>query len=238
MFVLSLGDSTYPDGALTEFTDCFQPTWGAFKDRIRPTVGNHEYSTPGAAGYFDYFGSQAGPDRRGYYSFDYAGWHFLSLNSNVDASPGSAQYTWLTQDLASSGTALCTLAYWHHPVFSSGPHGNNPQMVGVFDLLRASGGDIVLSGHDHLYERFAAQDANATPDPGGGVREFVVGTGGADLYTSGPAKANSEARIDTAHGVLQLTLGAGHYSWAFQPTGGGMPLDSGNATCRGRPPAR
>ncbi len=233
MFVLTIGDSTYPDGALTEFTDCFQPKWGAFKDRIKPAPGNHEYNTPGAAGYFSYFGSQAGPDQLGYYSFDYAGWHFISLNSNVDASPGSPQYTWLTQDLAASAGALCRIAYWHHPVFSSGPHGNNPQMVAVFGLLQSSRDDIVLSGHDHLYERFAPQDANGSPDPTAGIREFVVGTGGADLYAAGAAKPNSEVRIDTTHGILRLTLGSGHYSWAFQPAGGGMALDAGTASCHG-----
>ena len=150
-------------------------------------MGNHEYYTPGAEGYFSYFGAQAGPDRRGYYSFDHGGWHFISLNSNIDASPGSAQYQWLAADLASFGATLCTIAYWHYPVFSSGQHGNVPHMAKVFEALQAAGVDIVLSGHDHVYERFAPQNADGVADPARGIREFVVGTGGAEHYRAGGA---------------------------------------------------
>ena len=229
--VLTLGDTTYPVGAPAEFTDCFHPTWGAFKDRIRPAVGNHEYYTPGAEGYFGYFGALAGPDRRGYYSFDYGGWHFISLNSNIDASPQSAQYLWLAADLASSGAALCSIAYWHYPVFSSGPHGNIAQMRAIFDALQAAGVDVVLVGHDHIYERFAAQNGDGTANPAHGIREFVVGTGGAELFVLGPAKPNSEVRDDASHGVLRLTLGASGYRWEFRPVGGGPARDAGSDSC-------
>ena len=154
--VLTLGDNTYPVGAATEFADCFQPTWGGFKEKIRPSPGNHDYMTTDAGAYFDYFGAAAGPDRRGYYSFDAGGWHFISLNSNADAGVGSAQYAWLQADLAANSDTLCTLAYWHHPVFSSGPHGNDRRMADAFQLLHAAGAEIVLVGHDHIYERFRA----------------------------------------------------------------------------------
>jgi 3',5'-cyclic AMP phosphodiesterase CpdA len=231
LIVLTLGDNAYPDGTPTQFSDCFHPSWGRFKDRIRPSVGNHDYRTPGAAGYFDYFGDRAGPGRRGYYSFDVAGWHFISLNSNIDASVGSAQYAWLEDDLAASSTALCTLAYWHHPVFTSGPHGNNARMAGVFNLLHAAGTEIVLVGHDHVYERFAPQDAAGQSDPQRGVRSFTVGTGGARLYSFRAIRPNSEARDDTTHGVLRLALESAGYRWAFVPAGGGPRRDEGAARC-------
>ncbi len=230
--VLTLGDTTYPNGAPVEFSTCFNPTWGMFKDRIRPTVGNHEYLTPGAEGYFNYFGAAAGPtDRRGYYSFDYGGWHFISLNSNIDASPGSAQYQWLAADLTSSRTVLCTIAYWHYPVFSSGWHGNMPQMAKVFEALQAAGVELVLSGHDHSYERFAPQNVNGVADPVRGIREFVVGTGGSENYSMGTARPNSETRDNTSHGILRLTLGQSSYSWQYVPVAGSTFTDAGSDTC-------
>jgi hypothetical protein len=231
VFALTLGDTTYPVGAPTEFTDCFHPTWGAFKSRIRPAPGNHEYYTTGADGYFGYFGTLAGPDRRGYYSFDHGGWHFVSLNSNVDASPASPQYQWLASDLAASKGALCTIAYWHYPLFSSGPHGNVDQMASVYDALQKAGVDIVLVGHDHIYERFAPQTASGTADPARGIREFVVGVGGAELFKLQATRPNSEFRDDTTHGILRLTLGTQGYGWQFLPVGGGAVRDSGTGTC-------
>jgi hypothetical protein len=230
--VLTLGDNVYAKGTTAEFASCFQPTWGAFKDRIRPSPGNHEYETSGAAGYFGYFGAQAGEDRRGYYSFDYGGWHFISLDSQVDVSPESEQYLWLTQDLAQSRDSLCTIAYWHYPAFSSGAtHGSIAAMKPFFDALYTAGVEIVLSGHEHVYERFAPQTANGTADPARGVREFVVGTGGAGLYPFGPPIANSEFRNNTTSGVLRLTLGQGSYVWHFMPAGGGDAIDSGTGIC-------
>jgi hypothetical protein len=132
--------------------------------------------TSDAAGYFGYFGATAGPARRGYYSFDIGSWHFISLNSNVDAGPGSLQYAWLQADLAATANTLCTIAYWHHPVFTSGPHGDDPQMTGIWVLLHAAGVELVLAGHDHIYERFAPQDAYGNVDPERGVRAFTAGT--------------------------------------------------------------
>lgn len=227
--VLTLGDNTYPVGAPTEFANCFNLSWGRFKDRIRPSPGNHDYLTTDAGGYFGYFGAAAGPADRGYYSFDIGAWHVISLNSNVDADAGSAQFAWLQADLAAS-KAVCTLAYWHHPVFSSGPHGNSPQMAEIYRLLHAAGVEVVLVGHDHMYERFAPQDAQGQPDPVRGVRSFTVGTGGARLYSWRTLQANSEFRDNSSHGVLRMTLEADRYRWAFVPVVGAA-RDEGSAVC-------
>jgi len=230
--VLTAGDNTYDYGAPAEFANCFHPTWGAFKDRIFPTIGNHEYYTIGAEGYFDYFGAQAGPDRRGYYSFDYAGWHFISLNSILDVTPQSEQYLWLTSDLAKSKDSLCTIALWHYPAFNSGAqYGSVLAMRPFFDALYNAGVEMLFSGHDHLYERFAPQKADGTPDPARGVRQFVIGTGGHTLNPFGTPLPNSEFRYNASWGVLRLTLGQGNYSWHFVPVGGGAPIDTGTGTC-------
>ena len=229
--VLTLGDHAYDYGTHEEFAGCFDPTWGAFRDRIRPAPGNHDYYTAGAAGYYDYFGARAGPDRRGYYSFDHAGWHFIALNSMDDVDAQSAQYRWLQDDLARSN-ALCTIAYFHHPAFNSGGvYGSVTRMRAFFDLLQSSGVEIVLSGHEHIYERFAPQRADGTPDPARGLRQFVVGTGGHVLNPLGAPIANSEFRQNTRWGVLRLSLEEAGYGWQFVPVGGGALLDSGTAAC-------
>lgn len=231
--VLTLGDHAYENGTPEEFANCFHPTWGAFKDKIRPTPGNHDYYTPNGDGYFAYFGAQAGPGRRGYYSFDLGGWHFISLDSVVeDTSAASEQYRWLVADLASSRDTLCTVAFWHYPLFNSGSrYGPTVKMKPFFEALYNGGVEIILSGHDHLYERFAPQTANGVADPARGVRQFVVGTGGHSRYSFGPPMANSEVRIDDAWGVLRLNLGAGRYSWEFLPVGGGAARDVGRDNC-------
>jgi len=230
--VLTLGDHAYETGTPAEFANCFAPTWGAFKDRIRPSPGNHDYYTVGAGGYFGYFGAQAGPDRRGYYSFDYGGWHFISLNSLVDVSLQSEQYLWLTADLAKSRDSLCTIAYWHYPAFNSGAtYGSIEPMKPFFDALYTGGVEMVLSGHEHIYERFAPQKANGIADPARGVRQFVVGTGGHELNPLGSPLPNSEFRYNADWGILRLALGQGTYAWQFVPAGGGAPIDAGTGTC-------
>ena len=230
--VITAGDNTYDYGTPAEFANCFDPTWGAFKDRIYPTVGNHEYNTPGASAYFDYFGSRAGPDRRGYYSFDYAGWHIISLNSTINVGPQSAQYLWLTSDLAKSRDSLCTIALVHYPLFNSGAtYGGVAEMKPFFEALHNAGVEMVFSAHDHLYERFAPQNADGIADPVRGVRQFIVGTGGHELNTFGKPVPNSEFRYNASMGVVRLTLGQGQYSWQFVPVGGGAPIDAGTATC-------
>jgi hypothetical protein len=230
--VLTAGDNTYDRGSPEEFANCFHPTWGAFKDRIYPTIGNHEYYTPNAEGYFGYFGGRAGPDRRGYYSFDYGGWHFISLNAIADVQPQSEQYRWLAADLQRTANTLCTIALLHYPAFNSGEqYGSVKAMRPVFDALHAAGVELVLSGHEHVYERFAPQKADGTADPARGVRQFTVGTGGHTLNPFGTPLPNSEFRYNAGWGILRLTLGPASYSWRFMPVGGGAALDSGTTAC-------
>ena len=230
--VYTLGDNAYSSGTATEFSQCYDPTWGRHKARTRPSPGNHDYNTSGAAPYYAYFGSNAGPAGRGYYSFDLGDWHIISLNSEVSMSAGSAQETWLRADLAAS-TKQCTLAYWHKPRFSSGTnHGSLAAAQPLWQALYDFHAEIVLSGHEHNYERFAPQTPTGTADPANGIREFVAGTGGESHYNDeGTPLPNSEVFNGTTFGVLKLTLGAGTYSWQFIPVAGASFTDSGSGTC-------
>lgn len=228
--VLALGDNAYPDGTLEDFTDCYAPSWGAHLGRTRPTPGNHEYHTPDAAGYFGYFGALAGDPALGYYSFDLGAWHLVSLNSNISMSAGSAQEEWLRTDLAAS-SATCTLAFWHHPRFSSGFHGNSTHSADVVTALDELGADVVLTGHDHHYERSVPVDRNGAADAQGLVH-FVAGTGGTDLRTVGPTLPTTAAVIDDSWGVLRLTLADSSYTHEFLAVGGGQSFDGGSADCR------
>jgi calcineurin-like phosphoesterase family protein len=232
--VLTLGDNQYEEGSLTEYQGSFDPSWGRFKTVMFPSAGNHEYRTPGAAGYFDYFGAAAGPRDRGYYSFNVGSWHLIAINSNCGAiggcRAGSIQERWLRADLAASA-AQCTLAYWHHPRFSSGSNGGAPFMAPIWQALYESRADVVLSGHNHLYERFAPQSPSAVLDRGRGIREFVVGTGGRNLSGPSSTAANEEVRNWTTFGVLKLTLHPTRYDWQFVPQAGQSFTDSGSAAC-------
>jgi 3',5'-cyclic AMP phosphodiesterase CpdA len=230
--VLALGDLTYPVGAPAEFTNCYGPTWGKFRDRTYPTPGNHEYATPGAAGYFGYFGAAAAVGR-GYYSVQLGTWRVISLNSNLAPGAHTAQMAWLREELARH-PARCTLAYWHHPLYSSGMKGNDARMKDAWQALYEAGAEIVLSGHDHLYERFAPQDARGRRDDGRGLRQFVVGTGGAFPTPFLRTRANSEARDSNHSGVLRLVLGDDGYDWQFLQVAGGSDAagpDRGSGRC-------
>ncbi len=230
--VFTLGDNAYDSGTLDEYQSCYGPTWGSFKDRTFPSPGNHEYATLGADGYFTYFGDRAGPDRRGYYSYDLGSWHIVSLNSNIDGSPGSEQEKWLRADLTAHRGQSCIMAYWHHPVFSSSSaHGNNPWMADIWRTLEDFGADVILTGHDHGYERFSPQRADSAPSSDLGIREFVVGTGGANPYAFASPQPNSEVRIDSTFGVIRFGLKAGQYDWLFLPVDPVARTDSGHATC-------
>ena len=229
--VFTAGDNAYPNGSSADYTQCYDPSWGRHKVRTRPSPGNHDHNTSGAAGYFGYFEAQAGPAGLGYYSYDVGAWHIISLDSNIDMSAGSAQETWLRADLAAS-TKRCTIAYWHHPRFSSGTsHGSTGSTQPLWQALYDFGAEIVISGHDHEYERFAPQTADGTADAARGIREFVVGTGGAGLYSLGTPLPNSEVGNDNSHGVLKLTLSDGSYTWEFIPVAGDSFRDSGSGTC-------
>jgi acid phosphatase type 7 len=236
--VAALGDNAYEDGSATDYANCYDPTWGRAKSRTRPTPGNHDYHTAGAAGYFGYFGAAAGDPAKGYYSYELGAWHVVVLNSNctfVSCAAGSAQELWLRADLARS-TARCTLAYWHHARFSSGDHGSNAEMQPFWSDLYRSGADLVLTAHDHDYERFAPQNAAGVVDPAHGVREFVVGTGGAPLGSLGTPAPNSEVRDASTYGILRLSLRPNGYGWQFLPVAGQTFTDSGSNSCHGAPP--
>jgi hypothetical protein len=233
--VYTLGDNAYDSGTDAEFANCYNSSWGRHKARTKPSVGNHEYLTAGAAGYYNYFGAAAGEASKGYYSYDLGAWHIVALNSMCENVGGcgatSPMVTWLMLDLATNPSS-CTLAYWHHPVFSSGSeHGNNPKMIPSWDALYAAGADVVLSGHDHDYERFAPQTSSGVADPAEGIREFVVGTGGRDHRAFGTIRANSEVRNSDTNGVLKLTLHASSYEWQFVPEAGKTFIDSGSGSC-------
>lgn len=231
--VLAMGDLAYPNGSSRDFARCYRPSWGRLDGRLRPVPGNHEYRTAGAAGYFDYFGKAAGPRGKGWYSFDLGGWHVVALNSNCDVvgcGPSSAQVRWLRADLAQHPNR-CTLAYWHHPRFSSGQHGSARSAATLWSTLERAGADIVLNGHDHDYERFAPLRADGQPSTRG-IREFVVGTGGAEHRAFGATVRGSQKRISGVDAVLRLSLRDGGYGWALVGTAGaGRPLDAGTGTC-------
>ena len=228
--IFTTGDNAYPDGTPADYARNYVPTWGRHKARTRPSPGNHDYHVAGAPGYFGYFGGNAGPAGRGYYSYDLGEWHIISLNSEVDMKAGSPQEQWLRADLAAHPTD-CTLAYMHTPRFSSGDHGSSRAPEALWQALYEAGAEVVLVGHDHNYQRFAPQTPAGVADPQRGIREFVVGTGGSELYSFTTPIANTEAYSVTTHGVLKLTLGSGTYSWEFIPIAGQTYRDSGTGTC-------
>jgi 3',5'-cyclic AMP phosphodiesterase CpdA len=233
--VLTLGDTVYDDGSAGQFARCYVPSWGRFRDRTYPVPGNHDYQTAGASGYYGFFGPRAGQPGKGWYSFDLGRWHLVALNSNCDAvggcQPGSEQDRWLRADLAAH-PARCTLAFWHHPRFSSGTtHGSDPAVGGLWVALYQAGADVVLVGHEHNYERFAPLDPLGGVDPARGVREFVVGTGGESHYPFGSPLPGSEARNSDSFGLLELQLRATGYTWRFLPAQGGSFQDSGTGSC-------
>jgi acid phosphatase type 7 len=231
--VFTAGDNAYPDGKATDFRDCYDPTWGPFKDRTRPAPGNHDWVTKGLTGYLDYFGTAAAPDGTPWYSYDLGTWHIVVLDSMCGETggcgKGSEQAKWLAADLGAS-KARCTLAIWHHPRFSSGEHGNNRGVGTFWQALYAAGADVVINGHDHDYERFKPQDPAGNEDRVRGIREFVVGTGGSELRPFNAAKPNSELRAPMTNGALKLDLHPDTYDWRFIPTEGDFS-DSGSALC-------
>ena len=234
--ILGIGDNAYNTGSLQEFNDCYGPTWGRHKDRVYPVPGNHEYLTGGAEGYFTYFGDRATPlepgcrkECKGYYSFDLGAWHVVALNSEIDNNPGSEQDLWLRADLAAHPN-VCTLAYWHKPRWSSGDHGSGASAP-LFQAIYDYGVDVVLSGHDHDYERFAPQSPQGVLEYERGVRQFVVGTGG-DTHRGWESNApNSEVKDADTWGVLKLTLNPTSYDWEFIPIAGQTFTDKGTANC-------
>jgi Calcineurin-like phosphoesterase len=232
--VLGLGDAHYRCGDLDAFKASYDRTWGRLKQITYPVAGNHEYDTRGATGYFDYFGERAGPRGEGYYSFDLGTWHLIALNSECGqvggCDAGSPQGRWLKADLEAHRTS-CTLAFWHRPMFSSGPHGNDQSYRAFWHLLYEAGVDVILNAHDHIYERFAPQTPAGVLDRSRGIRQFTVGTGGGSHYMIVSAQPNSEVRDNTAYGILRMTLRAASYDWVFMPAPPGTFTDSGSGAC-------
>jgi acid phosphatase type 7 len=229
--VAPLGDLQYERATPAAIRGSYARTWGRLRLRTRPAVGNHEYYGRRAPGYFAYFGSRAGPAGRGWYSYELGAWHVVVLNSNcsiVGCRTGSAQERWLRADLARS-EARCTLAYFHHPRFSSGLHGSQVSVASLWRALDQAGAEVVLSGHDHSYERFGPQTPTGRASSRG-VVQFVVGTGGVNFYPIVRPRPNSRVRRSGVFGVLELTLGQDRYAWRFVPENGSF-TDRGSAAC-------
>ncbi len=230
--LLALGDLQYERGAPGDWAP-YARSYGRMRGITKPVPGNHEYLTANAKGYYDYFGALAGSADRGYYAYSVGTWRMIALNSECSdvggCSPNSTQGKWLHAELARDN-ARCTLAYWHIPRFSSGQHGDHDAYKVLWQTLAGEGVDVVLSGHDHDYERLAPMDANGQRDDRNGIRSFVVGTGGRNLRPVTEQRANSERVIDNAFGYLELRLGDSGYHWQFRDVHGDA-LDSGEGRC-------
>jgi len=242
--VFTLGDLVYDAATLHQFQDCYGRSWGRFKERTRPAVGNHEYRGRSATPYFQYWAGQGGPPGKGYYSYELGAWHVVVLNTNCDAlgqdgcAAGSPEEVWLRQDLSEHATS-CIVAYGHHALFSSGifrSHAVHPELKRLWEDLYAAHADLVLAGHEHSYERFAPQDPEGRADPQRGIREIVAGTGGRSHYPLGRPSPNSEMRNDDTFGVLKLTLSPQGYAWEFVPEEGKSFRDAGSGACHNRAP--
>ena len=228
-----MGDNAYESGTLTEYQTCYDPSWGSVKAVTRPALGNHDYKTTDAAGYFAYFGAAAGDPTKGYYSYDLGAWHIVVLNSDCGGAGGCSSTSpmgkWLKADLAAHPTT-CSLAYWHHPYYSSGEWGNNTYMRPLVQMLYDAGVEAMLAGHDHDYERFAPQNLDGVVDTARGIVQFVAGTGGSNNTPWTVVQPNSLVRQNTVFGVLKFTLHPTSYDWKFIPVSGSF-TDFGTAAC-------
>ncbi len=217
--VFTTGDNTNGNASLNDFNTCYGPSWGRNKARTRPSVGDQDYKTAGAAGFFQYFGTAGGDSGKYYYSYDLGAWHIMVLNANIAMAAGSPQEQWLRAELQGN-TKQCTLAYWHHPRFSSTGQNNLASVKPLWDALYDWSADVVVNAHYDVYERFAPQTPAGAADPATGLREFIVGTGGQNLQKPGSPKPNSQVRNGTTYGVLKLALDTAAYSWEFVPVAG------------------
>ena len=233
--VMVLGDGAYSTGSAAEYANCFGPTWGRHLGRIRPTPGERDYATSGAAGYFAYFGGAAGTQTEGWYSYDLGEWHVVVLNSEVSTKDGSPQIEWLKRDLLANPRA-CTIAYWHDPRFYSGGSAPRSALEPAWKVLYAAGADVIVNGHSRFYERFAPQRPDEVADPAFGIRQFIAGTGGGGTSSFTSRRPNSEVIERSTFGVLKLSLGSGTYDWQFIPVAGKTFTDAGSGTCHGPPP--
>jgi hypothetical protein len=216
--LLLAGDIAYPSGTMDQYMRCFDPELGRFKSRTWAAPGNHDYETPGAAGYFTYFGERAGPGRRGYYAIREASWQVLMLDSNLPMTRSSPQFEFARQQLTIN-PARCAMAVMHHPFDTSGPNGPNPHQRDLWEMMYGLGLDVVVAGHDHLYERHAPQDSSQRSDPARGIRLFIAGTGGATPYHRARNAVNTEVLL-SMHGVFRLKLEPALYEWEFVDVNG------------------
>ena len=236
--ILTLGDNAYPEGRAEAFAKCYDPTWGKYKDRTRPATGNHDFGVKDAAAYADYFGEAGGPFDQYYYSYDLGAWHVVVLNSDCWRAGGCGladpQVQWLYSDLTRH-PARCTLAYFHRPPFSSGRYGDpaaTDRVRPIWEVLYEGGADVVLTGHEHSYERFVPMNSRGESEAGG-LQLFVVGTGGGNLRKyDNPPLPTTAIRQDHAWGVLEITLRPDGYDWEFLPVKDANFHDSGSGTCR------
>jgi hypothetical protein len=228
--IFTAGDNVYPHGTPDEWRDCYGPSWGQYKNRTRPVPGNHDYETLRAKPYYDYWGDRAGNRDLGYYTYTVGGWLIFALNSEIDMRPGSQQHTWLRTELDANRERPCTAAIWHRPLFTSSQNGPQTDTKPFWDLLYEFKTDVIINGHDHVYERFGPQDPNGNANAANGIRQFTVGTGGVPVYTFTTPMKNSEVRTAT-NGVLKLDLRADGYSWEFIPVANPNLRDSGAGNC-------
>lgn len=226
--VFTAGDNAYQSGTASEFADYYDPTWGREKAITRPIPGNHDSLTPGASGYF---GAAAGDPATGYYAYNLGTWRIYALNTEIAHGAGSTEEQWLRPDLAAHSATRCVLAYWHEPRFSSGPIAEDTSTQAFWQDLYTYGAEIVISGHDHNYQRFAPQTPDGALDLNTGIREFVVGTGGESHDDFSTPIANSEAYNADTFGVLKLTLHPTGYDFQFVPEAGKFFTDTGTGTC-------
>jgi hypothetical protein len=233
--IFTLGDSSNDTGTAEDYANCYDPSWGKLKDRTYPAIGNHDQiADPDAHPFFDYFGAAAHPDSHAYYWLDLGAWHVVVLNAECSLAGGcgasSPQVTWLRDNLAET-TKKCILAIFHQPLFTSGTQSETPGMIEFWKALYDFRADVILNGHNHNYERFALQDPNRSPVPDG-IREFVVGTGGASLDNSTlPLAPNEQVRSAAAYGYLKLILNSDSYDWQFVAQPGKTLNDSGHTAC-------
>jgi acid phosphatase type 7 len=236
--VFTVGDNAYESATAEDFANWYKPTWGRHKAKTRPAAGNHEYESPGAAPYFEYFGAAAGTAGKGWYSYDIGARHVIVLNTNglgmcstVPCGAGSEQELWHRRDLAAT-TASCVAAFMHHPRFSAGvKHGDSSGVRALWQALYDYRADVVVAAHEHNYQRFTRMDPSGNLDAVNGLRSFVVGTGGREpLHDLGTRAGLEIANADT-HGVLKLTLHPTSYDWQFIPVAGRTFTDSGSDVC-------
>ena len=231
--VFTAGDDAYPDGTDSNFNHCYDVTWGRFRSRTMPALGNHEYNIPNGMEYYNYFGPNVGTPRQGWYSYNLGTWHIVVLNSNcgdVGCDTSSAQYTWLVNDLAANPTA-CSLAIWHHPLFCSSSGTTQPAMASFWQALANAHAELVIAGHAHIYERFGPQNALGQADLVNGIVEMVVCSGGESHGGFDTIQPNSLARADSTYGVMQFTLHPTSYDFQFVHEAGATFTDSGTIAC-------